>query len=269
MDFIRGENFIQLADNEYIFYRHTHEVNNFFEKEAPKTPFILISHNSDGSIEETASRSDGASFSKAPKNLIKWFGQNIKCKHKKIKPLPIGMENSNWFSEVKKIEKIIDIVGTIKKIENLIYLNLNISTNPTERGFVYELCKSKSYVTVEQGKNEGNLFDNYIRKVYNHNFVVSVAGNGEDCHRTWETLYSNSIPILKRTVNSQLYENLPVCFVDDWEQLNDREYFEKELIRINNSKFNLNKLYFNYWKKLIYKEKEKLQKRKNNEPCRL
>lgn len=258
MEFIQGEKFIELADNKYVFYRHTHEVDNFFKNEVPSTPFILISHNSDGSVEEIKKRDDCATFSLAPKNLIKWFGQNIKVRNSKIQSIPIGLENSQWFSEVEKIKKIKQIVNTPKKIENFIYLNLNIETNVSERKNIYDIANNLEYITKENGKNVNYMFNNYLNKIYNHKFIISAAGNGEDCHRTWESLYVGSIPILKRTINSLYYDDLPICFVNDWEQLKDKKYLNEELNRLETTNFNLKKLYFEYWKNLIEKEKNNL-----------
>lgn len=260
MEFIQGEKFISLADNKYVFYRHTHDVDYFFKHEVPNNPFILISHNSDGSVEDVKNRNDSATFSLAPPNLIKWFAQNVRVKNKKIQSIPIGLENSQWFPEVKKIEKIKTIINTPKQIENSIYLNLNVETNPSERKQIYEIANDLPFITKENGKNINHMFDNYLKKIYNHKFVISAAGNGEDCHRTWETLYVGSIPILKKTINSDYYNDLPICFVNDWIQLRDEVYLNQELIRLQNTKFNLNKLFFEYWKNLIEKEKNNLIK---------
>jgi hypothetical protein len=258
MDFIQGEKFISLADNNIIFYRHTHDVNYFFLKEAPSHPFILISHNSDGSVENIQSRNDSANFNIAPPNLIKWFGQNIKYKNLKIESIPIGLENSQWFQEVKKREKIINILKLPKLQNNFVYLNLNIETNISEREPIYEICKNLDYVTKEYGKNVSQLYDNYLKNIYNHPFVISAAGNGEDCHRTWETLYIGSIPIVKKTINNSFYEDLPICFIDEWEQLKDINFLKNQFFLIKNKTFNTEKLFFQYWKNKIMSEKEKL-----------
>lgn len=258
MNFIQGEKFIDLADNELIFYCHTHEANDFLKSRAPNTPFILITHNSDGAVEFEATRNDSASFNLAPEHLIKWFAQNVKHKSHKLVSIPIGLENSQWFPEIKKREKILNIKQTNKSIKNLIYLNLNTETNPVERNHIYDICSKLNYVSKQRGHNSPGLFDDYLNNVYNHPFVVSAAGNGEDCHRTWETMYVGSIPIVKKSINSSFYSHLPICFVDFWEQLTDESFLIKEYERIKNTEYNANTLNFNYWKELILKEKANL-----------
>lgn len=257
MEYIQGEKFKSLADNKKIFYRHTHDVNNFLKHEAPTTKFILISHNSDGGIRINNHRWCDTDFNLAPENLTKWFGQNIECKSEKLQSLPIGLENSEWVLRDNKIEKIKNIVNKEKNIKNLLYLNLNIETNPYERIMPYNILKDKNYATVEYGKN-GYNFDSYLDNIYNHCFVICAPGNGFDTHRLWETLYCNTIPIHKRSINTSYYEDLPICFIDDWEQLSDENFLMKEYASIISKKYNKEKINFDYWANLILNESNKI-----------
>lgn len=256
-DYIQGEKFKYLADDKKIFYRHTHEVNNFLKHEAPENNFILISHNSDGGIFEHDNRWFDANFNLRKSNLKKWFGQNIIIKNEILQSLPIGLENSEWVIKDNKIEKIKNILNVEKNIKNLIYLNLNIETNPQERIKPYNVLKDKKYVTIEYGKN-GQNFNSYLDNIYNHCFVICAPGNGFDTHRLWETLYCNTIPIHKKSVNTSYYEDLPICFIDEWEQLLDENFLLTEYNNIISKKFNLNKLNFNFWKNLILTEADKI-----------
>jgi len=256
-DYIQGEKFKNLADNKKIFYRHTHDVNNFFKNEAPSNDFILISHNSDGGIYNYENRWFDCNSNLCTNNLKKWFGQNVLFEHKKIQSLPIGLENSEWVLRDNKIEKIKNIFNIEKNIKNLIYLNLNIETNPQERIPPYAILKDKKYVTLEHGKN-GQNFDSYLNNIYNHCFVICAPGNGFDTHRLWETLYCNTIPIHKRSINTSYYDDLPICFIDEWEQLSDENFLMKEYARIISTQYNKEKLNFNYWKTLILNEANKV-----------
>lgn len=255
IEIIKGESFESLADNIRIIYRHTHEVLNVL-KNPPNNDFILISHNSDGKITKSPKRFNMGSSNdfdynsvEIPKNLIKWFGQNIDVEDEKIVSIPIGLENSMWFPEVKKQEKILNKSYEEKNYKNLLYVCHNIRTNPPERLEPYDIFKNKSWVTMEYGTN-GNNFDNYLDKLFTHKFVLCPEGNGTDTHRTWETLYVKSIPIEKRNLNNRFYTDLPICFVDNWSDINE-EFLNKEYERITNTKWNLEKLDFNYWRKTI------------------
>ena len=47
-------------------------------------------------------------------------------------------------------------------------------------------------------------------------FELSPQGNGLDCHRTWEALILNTIPIVRTSSLDPLYEGLPVVVVAEW-----------------------------------------------------
>jgi hypothetical protein len=257
MEYIQGEKFRSLSDDKNIFYCNTHDVDNFFKNKCPKTDFVLISHNSDGGIFDTKRRWCDADFSLCPPNLKKWFGQNVGYSHKKIQSLPIGLENSEWFVQDHKIYKLKEIVKIDKDIKNLVYLNLNIETNHTERGYIYSLANGINHISIQYGRN-GMNYDNYLYNLYNHVFMICPPGNGIDVHQPWESMYINTIPIQKKSVNTLYYTDLPICYVDDWEQIRDEEFLTKEYIRIKSIKWNLEKLDFSYWKNLILNETLKI-----------
>jgi hypothetical protein len=251
MNFIQGEKFKVLADNKKIFYRHTHLVNYFFKNETPKDEFILISHNSDGNILRDSIRYEDASLSLAPSNLIKWYGQNVCVDDPRLQSIPIGLENSQWFPEIKKIKKLENILKTPKQKINLIYANFDISTNIEERSTAYKVCMPLNYVTKNFGKN-GENYDNYLENLRHHDFVLCPAGNGEDTHRLWETLYAGSIPIVKKTINTLYYKTLPICYISEWDQLKNKNFLLEQLVLLK-EKINLKMLDFDYWKDIIIK----------------
>ncbi len=249
MDWIQGERFIDIADEVKIFYRHTHEVNEFFKEDHIKTPFVLISHNSDGSVIRGYSREEDANADLMPDNLIHWFGQNINIVDDRISSLPIGLENNKWLSN--KGEKMITKLQQLKGCKNLMYMTHKINTNPNERSEPYQLFGGESWVTTGYGSH-GYEFNKYIDNIYNHAFVICPEGNGIDTHRVWETLYMDTIPIEKRSINNQSRIDLPICFVDDWREIN-RTFLEEEYIRIKTSSWNMKKLTFKYWENKIRK----------------
>jgi hypothetical protein len=256
INFINGEKFALLADNKTIFYSHIHEVESFFNN-PPKQNFVLITHNSDGKITDKPKRFNQSSSNdcditkiKIPQNLIKWYSQNVDIEHSLIESIPIGLENSQWFQDLRKKEKLFNIKNTPKNIKNLVYLNLNINNNKEVRQPIYDMLKYKSYVTTHYGKN-GLNYDNYLDNLYNHCFMVCPEGNGIDVHQPWESLYINTIPIQKKNINNRNWRELPICWVDDWKQLNDESFLISEYNRIKSTKFDLSKLDFDFWKEKI------------------
>jgi len=270
MDFIVGEKFYNVADfvfssdrNKYdhddynkqvstfdigklkdtnIVYLHTIYKDKFFEIiKNLDYKFVVVTHNSDINIDD---------INNLPDNVIKWFSQNVDIIDDRLQSLPIGLENERWFQNIRKKEKIVSKVYEEKNIKNLLYINHNINTNKLERIEPYKLLDN-DWTTLHMGAN-GQNFDTYLDNIYNHKFVLSPRGNGIDTHRKWEALYLNTIPIEKRNVNNTFYEDLPICFVDNWGDITE-EFLNSEYERITNTEWNMDKLNMSYWSKSILK----------------
>lgn len=238
-DYIRGERFIELADNKRIFYCHTHNLHKFLSN-PPKQDFVLITHNSDDSVH------DGYQI---PNNLIHWFAQNVNRIDSRIDSIPIGLENVKWFPGLHKVGKMKGLLEKPRSFKNFVYLNVSVNTNPGERFPAYYALENKSWVTVERGSN-GYKFDEYLQNIYSHPFIVCPEGNGIDTVRTWESLYMGSIPIEKRNINNQFYTDLPILFVNSWTEINEA-MLQDEYERIIHTEWNMEKLNFSYWKNKI------------------
>jgi hypothetical protein len=59
-----------------------------------------------------------------------------------------------------------------------------------------------------------------------------------------------TIPIEKINNNNIKYNDLPICYVKNWNEINENFLYE-EYIKIINKNWNLEKLNFDFWKKLI------------------
>ena len=231
--------------NGDIIYTHTFYVKQLFEVlRFMSGRLTIVTHNADTRVDDTFH---------IPECVEKWYAQNVEVSNPIIESIPIGLENDRWFKVLKKKEKMEAVLQTFKIRKNLVYMNHNVATNPEKRSILYETYSKKPWVTSEMGKN-GQYFDEYLDNVYNHAFVICPEGNGIDTHRTWETLYMQSIPIEKRNINNQFYKDLPICFVDDWEELTE-EFLLRELQRIQMTEWNPKKLTFEYWKNKIKNEK--------------
>ena len=83
-------------------------------------------------------------------------------------------------------------------------------------------------------------------------FVLSPFGNGMDCHRTWEALLCGCIPIVRASVFSELFDELPVLIVDKWEdvtlQLLKQTVYEFKLKHQQNA-FQYERLHLSYYTK--------------------
>jgi len=126
---------------------------------------------------------------------------------------------------------------------------LQLWTNKQERAPLYHHLAGKLWVTTIQNPN---IFDfyGYITNIHGHKFVACPSGNGIDTHRTWESLYLNSIPIERRNLNNAFWSDLPICFVNSWEEI-EEDFLNAEYARIISKEWNLAKLEFPFWEQLI------------------
>jgi hypothetical protein len=137
-----------------------------------------------------------------------------------------------------------------KNIKNVLYINHNIGNNIQQRLEPYQLFNKKTWCTLCCGKN-GYNFEQYLDDIYNHMFVLCPEGVGIDTHRLWECLYMGTIPIEKINLNNRFYRDLPICFVNNWSDINEN-FLIQEYNRIKNKHdWNLDKLTFKYWENKI------------------
>jgi hypothetical protein len=155
---------------------------------------------------------------------------------------------------------MLDISQENIKKEKLVYLNINPNTHP-ERHLVLNKFKDKSYVTYDKpidlnikNDNDFNLMlegrKKFLRCIKQHHFVLCPRGNGIDTHRLWETLYLGSIPIV---IYNDMYVSmldLPILFINDWDEISE-EFLNNKLNFMMNKKYNIDKLFTDYWFELI------------------
>jgi hypothetical protein len=231
---------IQTIKSEYnnpkLVFCYTHRIPQLFDKiHLFKNKFVLVSHNSDYIItEKDIQKLDDS-------KIIHWFSQNVNVLHNKLTCLPIGIANSQWpHGNIENFLKVTPISHD-KKIG--MYFYFNVGTCPTKRNDCKRILESKGF---KFGSNIPH--DKYILDLAtNMKYAVSPEGNGVDCHRTWECLYANVIPICKRTINADLLSKIyPIITVDDWNEV-DINLFDKTTYKFNNEYLSLD-----YYKSLIY-----------------
>lgn len=224
--------FSQLQDGD-IIYTHTFYADQLFEKLNHKV--TCVTHNCDNKADI------------APPDGIMWYTTNVDINHERVKSIPIGIENDFWLKD--KIRVMESKFNKQRKFKNLVYCNHNIKTNVKQRTKPYNILRNKSWATCHMGIN-GQGFDNYIDNVYNHPFVVCPEGNGIDTHRVWECLYMGTIPVVTRNINNSFYSDLPMLFLDDWEEMTDK-YLHDSYMEMSRKVWSLAKLDFNWWRKEI------------------
>jgi len=259
IEYIQGSKFLELTNNYYcngddiymkrntlinkewkFIYTHNHFLDSLLKDiKNIDGQFVIISHNTDTNINSI----------EIPDNVIKIYAQNVNVLNDKLVSIPAGLENDRWYPHLRKKETIKNKINEVKKTKNLVYMNHNVLTNYDKRTKAYEAIKNKSWCTVQMMPN-GCDFNNYVNNIYNHKFMICPEGHSIESHRLWETLYLKSIPIVERSVFTSFYKDLPISYIDDWREI-DEKFLEDELNRINSKDWNLEKLDFNYWSKKI------------------
>jgi hypothetical protein len=194
-----------------------------------------------------------------------WFTWNKPYDHPKVYCLPIGL---NYDRQQVILEKFLNFKTPVKTSERkLLCMNCSLNTSPTRGSLLYKaanewkgFCDVVENVPFIQTYNKTSFVDGKIRimvtspKCYDliskYKFILSPQGAGLDCHRTWEALYLDIIPIVLSSAINEIYEDLPILAVKDWNEIT--EYFLNEKYREISFKkergeYNIEKMFCSYW----------------------
>ena len=178
-----------------------------------------------------------------------WWAVNKQTYDPRVHSLPLGITNNTTESDLHPIygnlDSMIEVMNETKNDKNLVYMNFNVNTHP-ERHEVLKMFQNKHWVTQGIIENTIQGRTRFLREIRNHTFVLCPRGNGIDTHRLWETLYMGSIPIVKRDIVNHEFQDLPICFISEWNEVNI-QFLEKEKVRIHSTQWSLDKLKVSYW----------------------
>jgi len=202
-------------NNPRTIFCHTHRLPEFIAI-LPKiqNPFVLVTHNSDGNI-----TGEYRQLLEDPK-LLFWHAQNVMYEHPKLGGIPIGIANRMWphgnqYALANVLQK-----GIAKT--NLVYFQFSLHTNPAERKPCFHILSSKGLVW-QAAQN----FAAYLETLASYKYAICPPGNGVDCHRIWECIYLNVIPILLRSVFTEKVNKVfPCILLNTWEEFDVRKLEE-------------------------------------------
>jgi len=200
--------------------------------------YVVITHHSDYPI-------DSYRFSIKPKSVKKWFAINTTHNDDSLVCIPLGLKTHKgiYLEERYMTKWLVNEIENLKnnKKEPIVYCNWT-NTNNYRNSIIDKLIDNNINY-----KLESNLtFDVYAKSMSKCKYVISPPGNGIDCHRTWEALYMGCIPVV---IKNKIYDNwleLPILQVEDYSELTN-----DILDEFSNREFNYEKLYMDYWKKII------------------
>jgi hypothetical protein len=179
---------------------------------------------------------------------VKWFCVNTQTS--KAKGIPLGIANDcddhPHHRICGNIPMMIEIASQPRTIVNLLYLNFSTWTYASERQPILEKYRNQPWTTYEETIVSIEGRKQYLQSIRNHRFVACPRGNGVDTHRLWETLYMGSIPIVKKDIAHSNWLDLPILWIDDWNQLSEEYLIEQEKV-IQSKEWNREKLKVGYW----------------------
>jgi len=182
---------------------------------------------------------------------IKIFLTNNEYDHPQIHHLPIGIRDGEEVNELHKGFSQKTLLEESKIIRNKKYLCLLCFSSAENRKTCEDSLKDKPFVlnlNEEYSNNERTLLFGKVplsvnyEKTHESWYVLSPPGVGIDCHRFYEAIYLNAIPIVKRTNNAfdKLYNVFPCMIIDNWDDINEKllednkEIMMQKLVKFKN-----------------------------------
>ena len=208
--------------------------------------------------------------------LLHWFGVNAEAakRHSKFTPMPLGVEGFGSRGYLQPLH----IEAHLKKLEaaggrapsQLLLVNFGVSTSAERSSLWQRFCggpASQRFATcLQHGATgrDGSGEEGFLDLASDHRFWLSPSGNGADCYRTYEALYTGSVPVVLRSAmdtTAFLRErgdgklDMPVLMVDSWEQVTEKflqhAWQEQFSRRLDRSEFPRDKLNMSYWRSQI------------------
>lgn len=262
--FISGDDFRAIADiviegpkihfrrigplNGSIVFCESDRLEDFKELHRRDTAArpVLILGNGDRSL--TRSDLEGLDMSRIPR----LFAQNLQAEHPHAEVLPIGLEN-RWrfqnnpaFAFSRTPMRRVGVEGRLPRI---------MWTFSEANNFSVRARARLGLKDAQAADNLGPISPEAHRAALRrYAFVASPEGNGIDCHRTWEALYSGCIPIVLDSLVTRRYKDLgiPVWLIQDYRDL--RRLSENDLraqYLALEGLFKSRPLYFPYWEQRV------------------
>jgi len=200
------------------------DLDAFVEGALPRitAPFTLLTTDGDASVPGDIRPATVEALRASP-HLISWHSQNVDGSGAPfIQPFPIGLDLHTprpFLSPRRLLIHLQSLVATAAPLVNRtpkVYCDLNLGMHSSiRRRSVSRLWNCPHVVMPRRRMSQLATWHAYSQ----FPFVLSLAGNGLDCHRTWEALYLGAAVITLRSPLDALYEGLPVIILDDIEEI--------------------------------------------------
>lgn len=196
-------NIQDIKNDDFLFINldTIYHVISFLDKSKFDKKVNIITHNSDLSFTNDM-------FLKIKKYVNKVYAINSIIKDDNMVKIPLGFS-----------DRLVDVISSMMYSNDkkyLMYINFNIhSGRIPERVECRDYFKKFNWVKFEDLVPEHQYYENLMLSKYS----ACPIGAGLDTHRFYESIYFNTIPIVKRNDISDLYLKFPCIIVDNWDEI--------------------------------------------------
>lgn len=153
----------------------------------------------------------------------KFFCRNV-IETDNLTCLPLGISPDSQ-------ENILNIIPQEKSILcSSQYSNITRSVNLSGLDFVTHFPKQSN--------------EEFLENISKSKYVLSPHGFNPDCFRHWESMYLSAIPITLNNPKLNSFKDLPILFLDSWDELSEELLNDRYEEILNMSR---EKLDINYW----------------------
>jgi hypothetical protein len=206
VEFHKRRNFIGLVRDARVIFCNGYLVQDFIDSFGKQlSGKVLIVGNSDKDWYEFP-----ISLTPGIKSI---FLQNSFVPDSRIVPLPIGIENLSYYRN-GRLRNFRESFILSEKIDKVLVGPFS-PTHEVRRALMEDFLDSPRIDVISNRFMEPYQ---YAKVSSTYGYIASPRGNGEDTHRTWESLYRGSSPVLLRNEWSESLSSLglPVSYVDEW-----------------------------------------------------
>ena len=189
-----------------------------------RKPFALVTTDGDVNVPSELRPETVTALLNSP-YLAAWRSQNYDgAPHPKLGPFPVGLDlhtprlDGGPEALAALLQKTRRERPPIGMQPLRVFSDVNFNLNSEDRHLAVSQLRDAPCVDFLGSRVSP---EEIWRRYASSPFVLSVMGNGRDCHRTWDSLYLGSIVITKHSALDPLFSGLPVALVDDWDEVRD------------------------------------------------
>lgn len=197
--------FDKLNDSSLIFLNldYVEDFVKLIKSANLNSKFTLVTHNSDRHFDQQI-------FDSLSQYVNRIYAINCTIENNIITKIPLGFSDRSLpFLEKSQ--------SSFSNKENLVYLNFT-KGNHSDRLECFNYFSNRKWVTTDDSDLS---FLNFYDRLKSSKYCISPRGVGIDTHRIYESIFLDTIPIVKSSELNSLYKNFPILIVDDWSEITE------------------------------------------------